>query len=175
MSNKLISDDELKGFDRKRYADLERFSYKQWHDLILHRSLLWNMASSWKEKFKPGKDPFAPYLESARQWATENGLGDAWTAAHTRFSREAMQAGVRATVTALLHSPLGQTLTLPPYLEAWNPLATASIRLRPQPYVGTAPQEPDEFNAAFFGGIPEFASQPWARLTHWLPPAFAPA
>lgn len=145
MSNKLISDDDLKDFDLEKYADLKRFSYKQWHCLILHRSMLWDMASTWREKFKPGKDPFAPYLESVRQRATEHGLDDAWMAAELRF-REGMQADVQATVSALLQKPLDQTFTLPPYLESGNPLATASIRLRPLPYAGTAAQEQDKFN-----------------------------
>ncbi|WP_321920486.1 DUF6387 family protein [Paraburkholderia tropica] len=153
MSNKLISDDELKGFDLKKYAGLEQFSYEQWFALILHRSWLWQMADNWKEQCKGGKDPFAQSLESARQWATEHGLANEWTAAQTRFSRDAMQESVRAPVTALLESPLDQAFILPPYLESRNPLATASIRLRPQPYAGTAPQEPDEFNAALFGTL----------------------
>lgn len=40
MSNPLIGDKHLEGFDLKKYTDLEDFSYKQWHGLILHRSLL---------------------------------------------------------------------------------------------------------------------------------------
>ncbi|TCG00421.1 hypothetical protein BZM26_12750 [Paraburkholderia strydomiana] len=153
MSNQLISDGDLNGFDLKNYADLDDFSYRQWRDLMLHRSVLWGWAKTWKETFRPGTDPFASDLASARRRATELGLGDACVAAESRFSAEALQAEVMATVTALLGSPLTQTFALPSYLESGNPLATAAIRLRPQPYAGIAPLEPDEFNAALFGAV----------------------
>ncbi|WP_449412097.1 hypothetical protein [Pandoraea soli] len=153
MSNPLLTDDDLKGFDLKKYADLEHFSYKQWCDLIQHRSLLWDIAKTWKDIFRPGTDPFALHREVARHRADEQGLSDAWKAAESRFSPEAMQASAKAIVTAVLGSPLHQAFALPPYLEGENPLATASIRLRPQPYAGSAPLEPDEFNAALFGAL----------------------
>jgi hypothetical protein len=106
------------------------------------------VVEKWKEQCAGGKDPFAPSLESARQWATGHGLANEWTAAQARFSRDAMREKVRAAVTALLLSPLDQTFALPPFLESWSPLATASLRLDPQRYDGMAHQQPDEFNAA---------------------------
>lgn len=153
MSELLIRDNDLKGFNRKNYVELERFTYKQWRDLILHRTLLWDQANTWKRKFKGGEDPISSHWEPVRLDANERGLGDAWATAKSRFSLDTMRAEIAAIVTALLRNPLHQAFTLPEYLESGNPLATASIRLRPQPYAGDAPLRSDEFNAALFGAL----------------------
>ncbi|VVE71623.1 hypothetical protein PCA31118_03926 [Pandoraea captiosa] len=153
MSELLIQDSDLDGFALEKYLELEHFTYTQWRDLILHRALLWDLASEWKEQFKGGADPISSHWESVRLDANERGLGDAWTTAKSRFSLDALRTQIAAIVTALLHSPLHQAFTLPEYVESGNLLATASIRLRPQPYAGDAPLRPDEFNAALFGAL----------------------
>lgn len=150
MSRKFITDEDLKNFSLDNYADLKGFSYADWLGLVFHRSALWEISRAW-EGVKTGQSAPEPNnLIRKLERATNR------TAPSPEVVSESLTLQMRAAAMALVNSPIDRhsfTFPVASSVDVNNPLATPTIRLRSQPYRGSAPSVSDDFNAGLFGTI----------------------
>lgn len=124
MNFKKFQPDELTWFSLNRYEELAGLSYVDWQQLSFHRDLLWRITEPYN--IKELKERYSSAYVTARLTPIAKQLqSDPLTACQPDFQ------------------PLDEGLAL----------ATATIKLHPLDYVGSAPVPENDINALLFGTI----------------------